>query len=435
MSFYDALYDFNFENWRNEARRLILAQAPPPAIAWRSLHDANLSLFPLPATAAAPTTRATSFHVPADFLARAKFVYAYRSDDNAAFLYRLLWRMIHEEPNLLKISIDDDVREFDLRYRAVKRDLHKMHAFVRFRQVEDRFIAWHRPDHLVVRLAAPFFVERFHGMNWSILTSDECLHWDQQKLTFSEGLPQSAAPREDDAEALWKTYYQSIFNPARIKWKAMLKEFPERHWKTLPEAALIRDLVRTAPERLQKFYRDQTPSAEAWIPKTESPLTLLDLQAALPRCEACGICARATQPVMGEGPADAEIFLIGEQPGEEEDRAGRPFIGPSGQLLNQALALNGIAREMIYVTNAVKAFKWTETETNFRLHRGSSPQEIAACQPWLKRELDIVKPKKIICLGRSAGRCPDFGGNSLERIQDGWNINSLTQLLGQATVV
>lgn len=395
----------NFEAWRAEARELILKNVPPSESAWTSSDEPNLDLFS--SVKIVPTQISRSqFKVPAEFIECASYAFAFRSDDQAGFLYRILWRLLHGEPNLLKISIDPDTQEFESRYRLVKRDIHKMKAFVRFREFNDRFIAWHAPDHLIVRLAAPFFAERFSGMNWSILTSDECVHWDQKNLTFSEGVSRSAAPDSDSAEDLWLTYYRSIFNPARIKWNAMTKEMPIRHWKTLPETAVIQELLRTSPERLQKFYREQNPDANQWIPKLApgETLTLEQLKNALSECHACGICERATGPVMGVGPINAEIALIGEQPGEEEDRTGTPFIGPAGQLLDRALNEIGMKREALYVTNAVKAFKWTAQENYGRIHRGSSPAEIAACSPWLKEELRIVKPKKIICLGRSAAQ-------------------------------
>ena len=344
--------------------------------------------------------------VPGEFLAKAKLVYAFRGEDTPAFLYRVLWRSVYEEPHLLKITIDEDVKDFESRYHSVHRDMHKMKAFVRFREVEDRFIAWHGPDHRIIRLVAPFFAERFNGMNWSILTEDECAHWDQKALTFSEGLPQSGAPTHDANEQLWKTYYQSIFNPARIKLKAMNKEFPVRYWRSLPEAGAISDLLRAAPERLQRFYEaSQVETAEKWIPSAkEIPITHQRLREALPQCRACGICERATQPVIGEGPIGAEIVFVGEQPGEEEDRSGHPFIGPAGQVLNQALEQIGLNRAELYLTNAVKAYKWTEKEGLGKIHRGSSPQEIAACNPWLKAELALAKPKIIVGLGRSAAQ-------------------------------
>jgi probable DNA metabolism protein len=407
---YQAKIDFTFESWRNEARRFILNGVKPSEIQWKNATDLSLELFSgleSPQTVRLDAQKMPPrFKVPADFLERAKYIYAFQSDDTPAFLYRVLWRLVNEEPHLLKISIDADTAEFDARYRQVRRDIHKMKAFVRFREIEDRFVAWHKPDHLIVRLAAPFFVERFNGMNWSILTEHECVHWDQKELMFTEGVPRSMAPKHDSAEDLWKTYYSSIFNPARIKWKAMMKEFPVRHWKTMPETEVLTELMRRAPERLQKFYQEQNPGAEKWLPvaKEGESLTLDHLKKALPTCAACGICERATQPVMGVGPLNAQIAFIGEQPGEEEDQAGTPFIGPAGQVLDQALAQVGISRQSLYVTNAVKAYKWTDKEGVGRIHRGSSPQEIAACNPWLKKELEIVKPKKIICLGRSAAQ-------------------------------
>ena len=136
--------------------------------------------------------------------------------------------------------------------KAVTRDVHKMKAFVRFRRVEssddsENYIAWHRPDHRIVRLAAPFFARRFKGMNWTILTPDESVTWDQNDLHYGPGVPASEAPDDDVLEELWKTYYASIFNPARVKVATMKREMPVRHWPTLPEAELIEELLQQAP--------------------------------------------------------------------------------------------------------------------------------------------------------------------------------------------
>ncbi len=108
--------------------------------------------------------------------------------------------------------------------KAVTRDAHKAKAFVRFRKVaaasvsnQESFIAWHRPDHFILRLVAPFFSRRFQGMNWTIMTPDESVSWDQKELRYGPGVPRSQSPSEDELEDLWKTYYASIFNPARVK--------------------------------------------------------------------------------------------------------------------------------------------------------------------------------------------------------------------------
>ena len=120
-------------------------------------------------------------------------------------------------------------------------------------------------------------------------------------------------------------------------------------------------------------------------------------------CRGCGLFRRATQTVFGEGALHARIMLIGETPGDREDVAGRPFVGPAGQLLDRALDAVGIDRSAVYVTNVVKHFKW-EPRGKRRLHKRPLPSEIAACMPWLLREIELVRPEIIVCLGATAGQ-------------------------------
>lgn len=118
-------------------------------------------------------------------------------------------------------------------------------------------------------------------------------------------------------------------------------------------------------------------------------------------CKNCPLWKNATQTVFGEGEPSSAIMIVGEQPGDQEDRIGKPFVGPAGRLLDRAVADAGIARDDTYVTNAVKHFKWTPAGKR-RLHKKPSPREIAACRPWLQAELQIVRPKTVICLGATA---------------------------------
>src|SRR5213595_1734996 len=120
-------------------------------------------------------------------------------------------------------------------------------------------------------------------------------------------------------------------------------------------------------------------------------------------CEACHLYKRATQTVFGEGPKDALIMLVGEQPGDYEDVAGKPFVGPAGKIMDQALEEAGIDRSHVYVTNAVKQFKW-EPRGKRRIHQKPNSREIAACRPWLEAELRLVKPKLLVCLGATAAQ-------------------------------
>jgi uracil-DNA glycosylase len=129
----------------------------------------------------------------------------------------------------------------------------------------------------------------------------------------------------------------------------------------------------------------------------------LELREAARECTACHLYRRATQTVFGEGPRDAPIMLIGEQPGDYEDLAGKPFVGPAGKIMDRALEEAGFDRKHVYVTNAVKHFKW-EPRGKRRIHKKPNSREIAACRPWLEAELRVVKPQLVICLGATAAQ-------------------------------
>jgi DNA polymerase len=142
------------------------------------------------------------------------------------------------------------------------------------------------------------------------------------------------------------------------------------------------------------------PTAAAFLPDR---LSLAAAREAVQRCEGCPLYANATQAVFGEGLVSSEVMLVGEQPGDQEDRAGAPFVGPAGQVLDRALAEAGIDRRTTYVTNAVKHFKWKARGTR-RIHDKPSWTEQMACRPWLEAELAIVKPRALVLLGATAGQ-------------------------------
>jgi DNA polymerase len=283
---------------------------------------------------------------------------------------------------------------------------------VRFREVkfeaeESIFIAWFEPEHYIVERVAPFFVRRFAGMKWSILTPYRSAHWNGDELSFAEGASKADAPGGDALEDLWRTYYSSIFNPARLKLKAMKSEMPVKYWKNLPEAQVISSLIRDARPRMDNMLKAEptTPRKRVAGPMTiaePAPVgTLAELRTQVRDCRACALWKPATQTVFGEGPEHAQIVFIGEQPGDQEDLGGKPFIGPAGNLLDKALAEAGINRTEVYVTNTVKHFKF-EPRGKFRLHKRASAEEQKACWPWLAAELEQIKPKKIVCLGSMA---------------------------------
>jgi uracil-DNA glycosylase len=141
-------------------------------------------------------------------------------------------------------------------------------------------------------------------------------------------------------------------------------------------------------------------SAEAFLPKRR---TLESLRAAARSCEGCELYKDATQTVFGEGPKDASVILVGEQPGDLEDRDGHPFVGPAGRLFGKALAEAKIPRDKVYITNAVKHFRWIQRGKR-RLHQKPALRQVRACKPWLRSELEVIQPKVVVCLGATAGQ-------------------------------
>ncbi len=351
-------------------------------------------------------------HVPKAFLASAQTAAVHREPERWNLLYRLLWRL-QTQRGLLHVEVDDDVAALRRLNDQVRRDLHKMHAFVRFRKVdanpvegasEPHYIAWYRPDHRILALAAPFFQERFAVMRWTILTPDASVTWTPAtaQLVFGEGVPREHAPQEDDIEDLWRSYYASIFNPARLNPEAMRSEMPVRYWQNLPEVDLLPQLMQKAEGRVATMISVQSEKTTA-APFVPSSHTLPALRRALPACKGCDLYKCATQAVPGAGPAQAHLMLVGEQPGDQEDLAGEPFVGPAGAVLRKAMEELRIDSADVYVTNAVKHFKFIQRGKR-RLHENPRMSEINACKPWLLAELEAVKPRVVLCLGASAAK-------------------------------
>jgi DNA polymerase len=404
----------DFDGWRANARALALQHIIADDVTW---HVAGRDAELFASSAFAPTAAMRSgFNVPATFIDLARNVILHRDPERFALLYRLLWRL-RSRPDLMQIATDADIMRAQRMAKAVHHDRHKMEAFVRFREIgnapDNRFVAWFEPAHHIVEATAPFFRCRFADMKWSILTPDLCAHWDGVTIAFTAGADKNAAPSGDRLEDTWRTYYASIFNPARLKVKAMKTEMPERYWRNLPEAQLIKPLIAEAARRSSEMI-----DAEATLPakpqrrdeaamKRKTPDTstgsLSALRAAAADCRACPLWKDATQTVFGEGPPHAPLMLVGEQPGDKEDLAGKPFVGPAGQMLDRALNEAGVDRSKVYVTNAVKHFKFVP-RGKIRLHQKPNTAEIKACRPWYQRERTTVKPALVVAMGATAAQ-------------------------------
>ncbi|AEG91098.1 UdgX family uracil-DNA binding protein [Ramlibacter tataouinensis] len=412
--------------FRAEARELLAHQVPPEQVQWETAQAQNADLFSAPPATAAESRprgvpKAASAIVPASFVRLCELVVLHSDPQRFALMYRLLWRLVHE-PGLRNDPIDPDMLSAQQMAQSVRRDLHKMKAFVRFRPVPDEehpgevlHVAWFEPMHHIVEAAAPWFAARFANMRWAILTPERCVQWDLQQLHYGPGVGREQAPPPDAGEQLWLTYYQSIFNPARLKLQAMQQHMPRKYWHNLPEAQLIAPLAAQALERSGTMIEQPATQPLRRIPRPvrqDDPAVTLErdgihsleeLKQATMRCRECPIGEFATQSVTGEGRLQAKLMFVGEQPGDQEDLRGHPFVGPAGQLLDRALAQLGLPRDEIFVSNAVKHFKF-ELRGKRRIHKSPSQREAAACLHWLEDEIALVRPRALVALGATAAR-------------------------------
>jgi len=403
----------DFAEWRDAARRLLAGGVAPEDVSWRGAGE-GASLF----GDDAPPASGGAVSLPRELLAMADRAICHRDPAVPARLYRVVWRALRDR-QLLARRTDPDIDWLCKTDKAIRRDIHKMHAFVRFRRLgeetgRERFAAWFEPDHHILRLTAPFFQRRFYGMDWAIVTPDARAIWHDETLTYGAGGTKDEVPDSDVVEDQWRTYYGAIFNPARVKIDAMRAEMPKKYRKNLPEAQDIAPLLAGAAARVERMRETAVslanPQTDKWRTRVSEALaltddidTLDDLARAVGGCTRCPLHCNATQAVVGEGPAAARIMLVGEQPGDREDLEGRPFVGPAGQVLNEALAEAGLDRQRLFLTNAVKHFKF-EPRGKRRLHQNPTTGEIDICRWWLDKERALVQPDLIVTLGGSALR-------------------------------
>jgi uracil-DNA glycosylase len=445
----------NFAEWREAARELLVYAVPPETVNWGApggdlFSDAaqatadggdllsgapadapasHNSAEPLPAAVpgslrlpghvsqpapqrltepGAPPVPQPAPHLPRSLMDLLQTAACCRQADRWAFLYRVVWRWAGGD-HAVQSAADADGARLHAMVKAVHREEHDMHAYIRFRERPaqlgpPRFVAWFEPRHDVLPQVAQHFVSRMGKVSWMIATPDASVLWDGATLHNCGPLVDSAADLVDHGEALWLTYYRSIFNPARVNAPLLYSHIPSRFWKGLPEGALVPQMVSQAALGERRTGQAQAVGRK---PGAIIPITPDDAQperqqpSKLEECRRCDLWQHATQAVPGEGPKRAKIMLVGEQPGDQEDLAGEPFVGPAGKLLDRVCEEAGVDRDKLYVTNAVKHFKW-EPRGKRRMHKTPAQREIEACNYWLDKELAAVKPQVIVALGTTA---------------------------------
>lgn len=254
--------DPDFTSWQRAAKWMLLDQTPPHLVEWVQGGSEQASLF---AFAEEFThDHAGLLSVPREFIEMARAVACHRDPRHWGLMYRVLWRLFTEDRKLLRITVDPDIRAMIELQQQVRRDAHHMLSFVRFRELksESRFVAWYRPDHRITRRIAPSFLKRFRAMHWSILTPDECAHWDGDELLFTRGVERQTAPAADSMEELWCEYYRSTFNPARVNEKLMRQFMPARHWQNMPEAEVIHQTIANSAQRVEQMLSHKRPRRE-----------------------------------------------------------------------------------------------------------------------------------------------------------------------------
>ncbi len=360
----------SFAQWREAARDLLAHHVPPQLMQWIS-HKNDGSLFagapPAQAADAAPPDGACALRVPRQLMDMLQSAACCRVPNRWAFLYLVLWRWQQGEKDVMSAA-DEDGARLHAMVKAVQREISGMHAAIRFRERREdagppRFVAWFEPGHDVLPQVARHFAARMGRVSWMIATPDASVMWDGERLHTTGPLMRGPQDIDDAGEAPWLTHYRSIFNPARLNADLLTSQVPTAAGKAQPGAV-------------------------------SSPTSL-------GQCRRCDLWQHATQAVGGEGPAQARIMLVGEQPGDQEDLRGKPFVGPAGQLLDRALHEAALDRRQVWITNAVKHFKW-EPRGKRRLHKSPAQREIDACGYWLQRELAQVGPKVVVALGSTA---------------------------------
>jgi DNA polymerase len=369
-----------FAQWREAARDLLAAGVAPGDVAWAApgLFSGAPALPPPPHNAVIQLNRAQAApHLPRSLMELLHAAACCRVPDRWAVLYRVVWRWQQGDHGVLDAADRDGLR-LQVMVAAVHREEHDMHANIRFRERPadaglPRFVAWYEPRHEVLEQVARHFASRMGQVSWMIATPEASVLWDGANLHNCGPLVGSAVELDDTGVAPWVAYYRGVYaSPA-----------PPRR----PAPPVIPILAAGS-------RRDTAAAPGAGKPEEQQPATLDE-------CRRCDLWQHATQPVGGAGSKRARIMLVGEQPGDQEDIAGEPFVGPAGKLLDRVCDEAGVDRSTLYVTNAVKHFKW-EPRGKRRMHKTPAQREIEACSYWLDKELAQIKPRVIVALGTTA---------------------------------
>lgn len=388
-------------------------------------------------TSNTPLTQDDAIYLPKKVMHMLQTAARTADDDRWAFLYRVLWRYVNGEHDAV-LPGDIDGSLLNKRIKLIHREIHYWQAFLRFKKTSlqlstnnqpatinnldtenhiymtdntlashdnnEIWIAWCEFENYIIEPIANYFLNRMGQARWLIVAPTGLAFFDGKRLNIDFKRYTKPSSITDPIETLWRTYFSSTFNPSRSNPKLTKKHLPVRFWKHLPEGDLIPSLVAQAANTSQSHAQAQAlhnisgstvdVSASQAYPNRKPSSDLNE-------CRRCGLWENATQAVAGVGPDSAKLILVGEQPGDSEDLSGLPFVGPAGQVLNKALIAADIKHDEVYMTNAVKHFKW-QASGQRRLHKTPAQSEINACRFWLDKELQRFPNTSVVTLGATA---------------------------------
>ncbi len=359
----------DFAGWRQAARGLALAGVPPEEVHW-AIHIER-----------GPEEKEPrgSFSVPRALVALAGLAIQARDPERFDLLYRLVWRAQAGVLDLEDRS-DQEVRRVRGLALAVRAEAHRMRSQLRYLPTGGRFVGWYRPAHYVLEANGQLLSRRFSDAAVSVLTPEGSAHWDQDGLRFGSGTDAAAVPDDAGLQAYWRAYGRDLLDGAQPG-------------TSVPEAEpLVED----------PWPPDRAPIGPVVL-ATETDTAVEEAAGEAADCRRCPLYGPATQTVFGEGPVAARTIFVGEQPGDQEDVVGRPFVGPAGQLFNRAMLEAGLDRRTVYVTNAVKHFKFVQRGKR-RIHQTPEAAEVKACSFWLDVERVRLRPALVVLLGATAAR-------------------------------
>jgi uracil-DNA glycosylase len=416
----------SFAAWRRAARDLLQRGVEPAGVEWVEGGDDAAGLSGVEAgassgtgslgtaslVAAAPTAAA----IPRDLLEWLKTAACFHAPDRWALLYRVLWRWAHGERHAANPD-DPDGAVLAQRVQAVEQETRALIAGTLFRRRDPsmgppEFVGWSEPQHDVLERVADIFATRMGESTWMLATPRDAMFWNGMLLHVPRTSGEAAAPSSsanamtgeaitsESTEALWLAYFGSASSGGIAPETVAL-----RYWRMPPAGPPLP--AHLAHERNRRGAPSGTVTVEPrrTIEYVAETPPLREPAGPLATCRRCALWRNAKQAVAGAGAASAKIMAIGEQPGEYENQHGQPFTGEAGQLLDKVLERAGLDRERLYLTYAVKHYKWEARELHHerqRVHRPPEPREIEACQFWLERELSQVDPRVIVTLGATA---------------------------------